>query len=93
MNLKQIIASLVVLTAAGSAFAAAPYPPEAPFKSTKTRADVQAELVEAHAQGLMSQSDANYPVLTPRTQNKANEQQRPVDAGTAKLDAKIYHGA
>jgi hypothetical protein len=95
MNLKHIIASFIVLTAAGSAFAEAPYPPETSLVSTKTRAEVQAELVEAKAQGLMNQSDASYPVLIvpPLTQGKINVQRWPEESATAKSDAKIYHGA
>lgn len=95
MNHKQIIASLIVLTSAGSAFAEASYPSETLFVSTKTRAEVQAELMEAKAQGLMNQSDASYPVLmvAPLTQEKINAQKRFEESATAKSDAKIYHGA
>ncbi|KAF3997603.1 DUF4148 domain-containing protein [Glaciimonas immobilis] len=63
MNTKQLIAGLVVLVAAGSAFAVKPYPAEDHFVSTKTRADVTAELVSAEANGLMQESHASYPVL------------------------------
>ncbi|MEM4986275.1 DUF4148 domain-containing protein [Collimonas sp. H4R21] len=95
MNHKQIIASLIVLISAGSAFAEAPYPSETSFVSTKARAEVQAELIEAKAQGLMNQSDASYPVLmvAPLTQEKINAQKRFEESAIAKSDAKIYHGA
>jgi hypothetical protein len=63
MNTKQLIAGLVVLAAAGSAFAETPYPADEHFVSTKTRAEVQAELGDARAQGLMSRGDAPSPIL------------------------------
>jgi hypothetical protein len=63
MNTKQLIAGLLVFAAAGSAFAVTPYPADDHFVSTKTRAEVQAELADARAQGLMNQGDAAYPVL------------------------------
>ncbi|MFX6023480.1 DUF4148 domain-containing protein, partial [Acinetobacter baumannii] len=44
MNIKNIIVAASRLTAAGAAMAEAPYPPETPFHSTQTRADVKAEL-------------------------------------------------
>ena len=63
MNTKQLIAGLVVLAAAGSAFAEMPYPANDHFVSTKTRAEVKTELVAAQAQGLMNQNHARYPIL------------------------------
>ena len=63
MNTKQLIAGLVVLAAAGSAFAEMPYPADEHFVSTKTRAEVQAELGDARAQGSMNQGNTAYPTL------------------------------
>ncbi|MQR02391.1 DUF4148 domain-containing protein [Glaciimonas soli] len=60
---KQLLASLVVLSFAGSAFAEMPYPPNVPFKSTKTRAEVRAEVVQAQKAGLLNQVDTVYPIL------------------------------
>ncbi|MDP5007779.1 MAG: DUF4148 domain-containing protein [Glaciimonas sp.] len=66
-SIKQLLASLIILTAAGSALAEAPYPADVPFTSTKTRVEVQAELVQAKKQGLVNINKAVYPVtqITP----------------------------
>lgn len=61
MKTKQFIAGLTILTAAGSVLAEAPYPPEEQFVSTKTRAEVQAEVAQARKDGTLTISDANYP--------------------------------
>lgn len=90
MNTKQLIAGLVVIAAAGSAFAEMPYPADDHFVSTKTRAEVQAELAEARAQGLMNQGNAVYPVLVSEksTLTRAQvEQQASNTVGNA-----IYNG-
>ena len=44
MNLKKIIIASALITIAASAFAGRNYPPEPPFVSTKTRAEVIAEI-------------------------------------------------
>ncbi|ALU89215.1 hypothetical protein Hrubri_2024 [Herbaspirillum rubrisubalbicans M1] len=49
MNIKNIVVAASLLAATGAAMAEAPYPPEAPFHSTQTRADVKAELQRAQA--------------------------------------------
>jgi len=61
MNIKNIVAGVVLFSAVGAAMAEAPYPPETKFVSTKTRAEVIAELQQARAQGLL-QSNDEYPV-------------------------------
>ena len=61
MNIKKISAGLVLLTVVGAALAEAPYPVESKFVSTKTRAEVIAELQQAREQGLIA-SDYDYPV-------------------------------
>jgi hypothetical protein len=63
MNTKQFIAGLAILAAAGSAMAVTPYPPETPFVSTKSRADVQAELVQAQKDGSLAVASNSYPVV------------------------------
>ncbi|MFC5475447.1 DUF4148 domain-containing protein [Paraherbaspirillum soli] len=73
MNAKQLIAAVAVFAAAGSAFADASYPPETKVTSSKTRAEVIAEMEQARAQGLMNQSDAVYPL---EAQVKSSEQAR-----------------
>ncbi|MBB3214226.1 hypothetical protein FHW67_003538 [Herbaspirillum sp. Sphag1AN] len=62
MNAKQILVSVVLFAAAGAAFAETAYPPETKFVSTKTRAEVIAELKQAQAQGLVTNGD-NYPIV------------------------------
>lgn len=48
MNItKKLIAASILVSAAGAALAETPYPPETPFVSTKTRADVVAEVKQA----------------------------------------------
>lgn len=65
MNTKQITAAVVLFAAAGAALAEAPYPPETKFVSTKTRAEVLAELKQA--QGLITNGN-NYPItVQPRS--------------------------
>ncbi|MBB3211895.1 hypothetical protein FHW67_001163 [Herbaspirillum sp. Sphag1AN] len=67
MNTKQITAAVVLFAAAGAALAEAPYPPETKFVSTKTRAEVLAELKQAQAQGLITNGN-NYPItVQPRS--------------------------
>ncbi|WP_034296610.1 DUF4148 domain-containing protein [Herbaspirillum sp. RV1423] len=47
MNIAKIIAATALIAAAGSALAETPYPAEKPFVSTKTRAEVIAEVQQA----------------------------------------------
>jgi len=62
MNIKNIVVAASLLAAAGAAMAEAPYPPETPFHSTQTRADVKAELQRAQANHeIVSRNE--YPVL------------------------------
>jgi len=53
MNLKHIVASVSLLAVAGFAMA----------DSGKTRAEVQAEVVQARAAGLLDTNDATFPVI------------------------------
>ncbi len=57
MNTKHIFAALLLSTTVGAAMAEAPYPAETTFVSTKTRADVIAELQQARSQGQLLVSD------------------------------------
>jgi hypothetical protein len=54
---KNLFAGLLLTTAVGAAMAEAPYPAETRFVSTKTRADVVAELQQARANGELSISN------------------------------------
>lgn len=47
MNIAKIIAATALIAAAGSALAETPYPPQQAFTSTKTRAEVVAEVKQA----------------------------------------------
>ena len=67
MNIKKLSAGLVLLTVVGAAFADAPYPAESKFVSTKTRAEVIAELQQAREQGLMVTDDYPVPVAAKST--------------------------
>jgi len=90
MNTKHLIAGLLVFAAAGSAFAEIPYPANDHFVSTKTRAEVQAELADARAQGLMNQSDAAYPILVTQKTNLTRAQVQ--EQLSNKLDNSLYYG-
>jgi len=61
MNIKKISAAVLMLSLAGAALAEAPYPEDSKFVSTKTRAEVVAELAQARANGEVPINDATYP--------------------------------
>ena len=61
MNIKKISAAVLMLSLAGAALAEAPYPEDSHFVSTKTRAEVIAELQQARANGELPVNDATYP--------------------------------
>lgn len=91
MNTKQITAAIVLFAAAGAAMAEAPYPPETKFVSTKTRAEVVAELQQAQAQGTLTNGN-NYPIViqarSPLTREQAVSQLK-----QGNTDNSIYAGA
>ena len=62
---KNLFAGLLLTTTVGAAMAEAQYPAETRFVSTKTRADVVAELQQARANGqlLVSDRDQNVKVV------------------------------
>ena len=62
MNIKHIIAITTLAFTSSAVFADSPYPIDKPFVSTKTRAEVIAELKEARAQGLLANRN-NYPII------------------------------
>jgi hypothetical protein len=64
MNVKNLIAAIAVLAATGSAFAqTGEYIEPAQFVSTKTRAEVIAELNQAYADGTLNVPEYGYPVV------------------------------
>lgn len=90
MNTKQLTAAIVLFAAAGAALAEAPYPPETNFVSTKTRADVIAELQQARAQGLIAVGN-EYPIQPQVKQHLSREQVASQTQQTGTPD--IYTGA
>jgi hypothetical protein len=94
MNTKQLLAAIALITVAHSALAEASYPPEVPFVSTKTRAEVKAELAQAKAQGLMTYSDADYPPLPAFVSTKTREQVREeaIEASKNRDENNLYRG-
>ena len=65
MNAKQLIAAAAILAAAGSAFAQQTefVAADAGFVSTKTRAEVRAELNQAYADGTLATRDGQDAVI------------------------------
>lgn len=89
MNAKQFIAGLAVLAAAGSAFAVTPYPPETPFVSTKSRADVQAEVAQAQKDGTLNQARSAYPVIVAASKQVSRAE---VTNQISKAEPSVYSG-
>ncbi|AMP01446.1 hypothetical protein CAter282_3663 [Collimonas arenae] len=89
MNAKQLIAGLAVLAAAGSAFAVTPYPPETTFVSTKSRADVQAEVAQAQKDGSLNQARNAYPTVAAAGKPVSRTE---VVNQIAKTEPAIYNG-
>ena len=71
MNVKQLIAAVAVFSAAGSALADGygAYVDFSNVVSTKTRAEVVAELKQAQADGTLAANDNEYPVVAPLAGN------------------------
>lgn len=71
MNAKHLIAAVAVLAANGAAIAQEFVEPGVNFVSTRTRAEVMAELKQAQANGIYRVLDTEYPIIkqsgTPRT--------------------------
>jgi hypothetical protein len=67
MNAKNIIAAVAAFAAAGSVFAneMTPWPELENFKSTKTRAEVMAELEQAQAEGTYVAGGTEFAGLVP----------------------------
>ena len=95
MNTSKILTPVLfalATAAAGSAFAGGynTYPelPSAP--STLTRAQVQADLVQAAKNGALEMNDATYPVVAEATGSKTRaEVQRELHAANQAVDAVV----
>ena len=73
MNAKQLIATVALFAATGAAFAQATEyaDPAAGFVSTKTRAEVVAEIKQAAALGTLAQRDGQDAVVTTTARSRA----------------------
>lgn len=100
MNAKKLIAAVAVFAATGSVFAAQTYPyvDFSGVQSTKTRADVTAELKDAQAQGNyvaggqeFTAPDAQFASSKSRTQVVAELKQAQADGSYALLQQE-YEG-
>jgi len=71
MNAKHLVAAIAVLAANGAAIAQEFVEPGVNFVSTRTRAEVIAELKQAQADGSFNVLDTEYPIVrqtgTPKT--------------------------
>jgi len=78
MNAKRLIATVAVFAATGSVFAqqTETVDPAANFVSTRTRAEVIAELKQARADGSLNYTDDRYPVVQANRSSKSREQTR-----------------
>lgn len=89
MNTKQITAAIVLFAAAGAAMAESPFPPETKFVSTKTRAEVTAELQQAQAQGVLTNGN-NYPIVI---QARSHLSRAEVASQAQSGSSNVYSGA
>jgi hypothetical protein len=73
MNIAKIIAATALIAAAGSALAETPYPPQQAFTSTKTRAEVVAEVKQAGGDlGRRNYQDTFNPVPVVSSKTRAD---------------------
>lgn len=93
MNIQKFILTAALATAAaavaGSALADQRYPVEAPFVSTKTRAEVVAELKQAGDQARVNYSNSTSAVLQAAGSTKTGAEER-AELTTATQDG-IHH--
>lgn len=93
MNIKNITLAAALLISAGAAMAEAPYPPATSFVSTQTRADVQAELQRARANGEIA-SRNEYPIVRQAPSHATRQQvQNDVQQASSAKDRDLYSGA
>ena len=88
MNIKQLVVAATVVIAAGSAFADTVSASGTSVASPKTRAEVQAELVKARADGSMDYTDANYPIL-PKTKSTLTRAEVQAELVKARADGSM----
>jgi hypothetical protein len=91
MNIKKLLAATAILAATGSAFAQQTefVAADANFTSTKTRAEVMAEVNQAYADGTLIARDGQEPVVaataTPRSREAVRAEARQANQGKNKL--------
>ena len=98
MNAKKLTAAVIMFAAAGATFAQTQefVAPDANFVSSKSRAEVVAELKQAQLNGSLAFTEHNYPVIAtqdgvqPRAANQASPMQS-ADASQTKQN--IYFGS
>jgi hypothetical protein len=76
MNIKNLVAAVALVAAAGSVFAQEYVVPDEGFVSTRTRAEVIAEIKQARADGTLEFNEGNYPVAQAAESVKTREQVR-----------------
>lgn len=92
MNIKHLTIAAALLVTAGAAMADAPYPPEQPFVSTHTRADVKAELARARANGEIAVGN-EYPIQHQATSQLTRQQVQAQIQQASHADQSLYNGA
>jgi hypothetical protein len=98
MNAKKFTAAVIMFAAAGVSFAQSRefVAPDANFESSKSRAEVIAELKQARTNGSLTFSEYNYPVITGQnrmetpTAKRADAMQ---SAGASQTSSDIYFGS
>lgn len=98
MNAKKLTAAVIMFAAAGATFAQTQefVAPDANFVSSKSRAEVVAELKQAQANGALAFTEHNYPVIAtqagaqPRAPKQAGAMQ---SAGASQINSNIYFGS
>jgi hypothetical protein len=98
MNAKKLTAAVIMFAAAGATFAqnAEFVAPDANFVSSKSRAEVIAELKQAQANGTLSFMEYNYPVIAHQDgvqPSGAKQTSAMRSAGTSQANSNIYFGS
>lgn len=65
MNVTKLIAAAATLVITGTVFAQEYPQADAGFVSTKSRAEVKADLLKARSDGSLQVADSSYPVINP----------------------------
>ena len=90
MNISKIVVTAALIAAAGSALADAAYPVNASFTSTKTRAEVVADLKQASDQGRVSYGNTAYPLPQAAVSTKTRAEVRAeLAAATADVNPEL----